>query len=36
LNTSEKYFVNEEVSEVLLFDKENGKYLKIPQIIYSK
>lgn len=36
LNSSEKYFVNEEISDLLLFDVEENKYLKIPQIIYCQ
>ena len=36
INNSEKYFVNEEACEVLLFDAKKSKYLKIPQIIYCR
>ena len=36
INSSEKYFVNEEISDLLLFDVEENKYLKIPQIIYCR
>jgi hypothetical protein len=36
INSSEKYFVNEEISDLLLFDVEKNKYLKIPQIIYCR
>lgn len=36
INNSEKYFVNEDVCDVLLFDAQNNKYLKIPQIIYCR
>lgn len=36
INNSEKYFVNEEVSDLLLFDAKNDKYLKMPQIIYCR
>ncbi|GHT34532.1 hypothetical protein AGMMS49574_22130 [Bacteroidia bacterium] len=36
INFSEKYFVNEEISDLLLFDIEKNKYLKIPQIIYCR
>lgn len=36
INNSEKYFVNEAVSELLLFDAEMNKYLKLPQIIYCR
>ena len=36
INNSEKYFVNEETCEVLLFDAKKSKYLKIPQIIYCR
>lgn len=36
INSSEKHFVNEEISDLLLFDVEENKYLKIPQIIYCR
>lgn len=36
INTSSKFFVNEEVRETILFDVEKGKYLEVPQIIFSK
>lgn len=36
INNSEKYFVNEDVQELLLFDVGNNKFLKIPQIIYCR
>jgi Protein of unknown function (DUF3375). len=36
INNSEKYFVNEDVCDVLLFDTQKNKYLKIPQIIYCR
>jgi hypothetical protein len=36
INSSEKYFVNEEISDLLLFDIEKNKYLQIPQIIYCR
>lgn len=36
INFSGKYFVNEEISDLLLFDAEESKYLKIPQIIYCR
>lgn len=36
LNTSEHYFVNEAVMETVLFDPLQKKYLKVPQIIFSK
>jgi hypothetical protein len=36
INNSEKYFVNEDVCDVLLFDAQKNKYLKIPQIIYCR
>lgn len=36
INSSEKYFVNEEISDLLLFDVEENKYLKMPQIIYCR
>lgn len=36
INSSEKYFVNEEISDLLLFDVGENKYLKMPQIIYCR
>jgi len=36
LNNSGKYIVNTDVEDYLLFDSEAGKYLKVPQIIYSR
>jgi hypothetical protein len=36
INTSSKFFVNEEVRETILFDESKGKYLEVPQIIFSK
>lgn len=36
LNTSEKYVVNDAESEFLLFDAVEGKYLKVPQIIFTR
>jgi hypothetical protein len=36
INNSDKYFVNEDVCDVLLFDAQKNKYLKIPQIIYCR
>jgi hypothetical protein len=36
INTSSKFFVNEEVRETILFDEAKGKYLEVPQIIFSK
>jgi len=33
---NEKYFINQEETEYLQFDFENDKYLKAPQIIFSK
>lgn len=36
ISSSEKYFVNEEISDLLLFDVEENKYLKMPQIIYCR
>ncbi|MBI4945542.1 MAG: DUF3375 domain-containing protein [Bacteroidetes bacterium] len=33
---NEKYFINQEQTEYLQFDFENEKYLKAPQIIFSK
>jgi hypothetical protein len=36
ISFSKKYFINEEISDLLLFDAEKNKYLKIPQIIYCR
>lgn len=36
LNTSDRYLVNEEILETVLFDSQQKKYLTIPQIIFSK
>lgn len=36
INTSSKFFVNGEVKETILFDVDKGKYLEVPQIIFSK
>lgn len=36
INTSRKFFVNVEVRETILFDADKGKYLEVPQIIFSK
>lgn len=33
---NEKYFINKEQTEYLQFDFENDKYLKAPQVIFSK
>jgi hypothetical protein len=33
---NEKYFINKEVYEYLQFDFDNEKYLKAPQVIFSK
>jgi hypothetical protein len=33
---NEKYFINQEATEYLQFDFENDKFLKAPQIIFSK
>jgi hypothetical protein len=36
VETSAKYFINDEVIEHLLFDVEKSKFLIAPQIIFSK
>lgn len=36
INTSSKFFVNEDIRETILFDETKGKYLEIPQIIFTK
>lgn len=36
INSSGKFFVNEDVRETILFDEAKGKYLEVPQIIYTK
>lgn len=35
-NTSNKFFVNESVKESIAFDIKKGKYLELPQIIFTK
>jgi hypothetical protein len=36
INTSSKFFINENASEVILFDPLASKYLELPQIIFTK
>jgi hypothetical protein len=36
LQSNDKYFLNQEKTEYLKFDFENDKYLKAPQVIFSK
>lgn len=36
LDSSEKFIINDAESEFLLFDAAEGKYLKVPQIIYTR
>jgi hypothetical protein len=36
IQTNDKYMLNQHETEYLLFDAENNKYLKTPQIIFSK
>lgn len=36
VNTSTKFFINEHVRETILFSQKNGKYLDLPQIIFTK
>ncbi|MEC3963847.1 DUF3375 domain-containing protein [Flagellimonas halotolerans] len=36
VNTSTKFFINEDVRETILFSQKNGKYLDLPQIIFTK
>ncbi len=36
ISTSPKFFINEESKENILFSDESGKYLELPQIIFSK
>ena len=36
LQNNDKYFLNQEKTEYLKFDDENNKYLKTPQVIFSK
>lgn len=36
VNTSTKFFINEHVRETILFSPRNGKYLDLPQIIFTK
>lgn len=33
---SKKYFINDKIYDLLEFDQNNKKYLKVPQVIYSK
>lgn len=35
VNTSDKFFINEQITEHIEFDHERMKYLKVPQIIFS-
>lgn len=36
VNTNTKFFINEHVRETILFSQKNGKYLDLPQIIFTK
>jgi hypothetical protein len=36
INSSSKFFVNENIRETILFDEAKGKYLEVPQFIYKK
>jgi len=36
INTSNKFFVKESVKEIIPFDTKAGKYLELPQIIFTK
>lgn len=36
VNTSKKFFINEKIRETILFNVIEGKYLDLPQIIYTK
>ena len=36
INTSSKFFVNENVTETILFNTDAFKYIELPQIIFSK
>jgi hypothetical protein len=36
IQTNSKYFLNQDKTEYLQFDFENNKYLKTPQVIFSK
>ena len=36
VNTSTKFFINEAVRETILFSPTDGKYLDLPQIIFTK
>jgi hypothetical protein len=36
LQNNDKFFLNQEKTEYLKFDFENNKYLKVPQVIFSK
>lgn len=36
VNTNSKFFINERIRETILFNPTEGKYLDLPQIIYTK
>ena len=36
VQTTDKFFIKENETEYLKFDFENEKYLKVPQVIFSK
>lgn len=36
VQTTDKFYINENETEYLKFDFENEKYLKAPQVIFSK
>lgn len=36
INTSPKFFVNDRITETILFNKDEGKYIELPQIIFSR
>jgi hypothetical protein len=36
INTSPKFFINDRITETILFNKAEGKYIELPQVIFSK
>lgn len=36
VNTSAKFFINENTTESVLFNTDESKYIELPQIIFSK
>ena len=36
VNRSDKFFINDQLTETISFNKKEGKYLELPQIIFSR